>query len=237
MSTFKKFIQEKMIQFQNELNPDFWKDNKLDPEVRDGLLKVAGKFEEFLKLKVKPVDIIFTGSMANYNWTSKSDVDLHVVFDYSKIDSDIDIVKELASAKKALWNDTYTITAKTYPVELYAQDSNEPHYSHGIYSVMNDKWNVEPSKEKNLEIDDKAIDVKADPFRKMVDDAIKKEDLDKLSEITKKLKTYRTAGLEQGGEYSLENLVFKELRNDGTLEKLSNAKVKLTDKELTVKES
>jgi hypothetical protein len=51
-----------------------------------------------------------------------------------------------------------------------------------------------------------------------------------------KLKKYRTCGLEKGGEYSDENLVFKVLRRNGYIEKLINFTNKHIDKKLSLKE-
>ena len=38
-------------------------------------------------------DLRLTGSLANYNWSEYSDVDLHLVVDFEKIDEDIELVK------------------------------------------------------------------------------------------------------------------------------------------------
>ena len=44
----------------------------------------------------------------------------------------------------------------------------------------------------------------------------------------------RSSGIRKGGEFSIENLVFKELRNNGYLEKLSTYIVKTKDKSLSL---
>jgi predicted nucleotidyltransferase len=228
--------EEKQTSSDAKMNSIFWDDYKLDPEIREGLLKIAGEFVEYLKVKVKPVDIIFTGSMANFNWSDSSDVDLHVIFDFSKINEDIEMVREYMMTKKKEWNDTFEITVKKYPVELYAQDKNEAHYSNGIFSVLENEWIVKPDITNKQDINDKEVQNKAAIFKADIDSAIKSDDLDSLSKIIKKLKLYRTSGLEEGGEYSIENLVFKSLRRDGTIEKMINAKIDLVNKKLSIKE-
>ena len=65
------------------------------------------------------------GSLANYNWSDYSDVDIHVVLNKSQFDGDDDIIQELFDAKRAIFNDKHVITIKGYDVELYAQDTNE----------------------------------------------------------------------------------------------------------------
>jgi predicted nucleotidyltransferase len=83
------------------LNPKLWDGKKLKPEVSKKLLEIALKFIEFLKIDVEPSDIIFTGSMASGAWTPQSDIDLHVVINFSEID-DEEFVKEYFMAKKAI---------------------------------------------------------------------------------------------------------------------------------------
>ena len=46
------------------------------------------------------------------------------------------------------------------------------------------------------------------------------EGLTILKKIKGKLKNFRICGLQKGGEYSLENLVFKVLRRNGYIQKL-----------------
>ena len=48
------------------------------------------------------------------------------------------------------------------------------------------------------------------------------------------MKKYRQSGLDDGGELSYENLVFKYLRRSGHIEKLFDSVNKGTDKELSV---
>ena len=67
---------------------------------------------------------------------------------------------------------------------------------------------------------------------------IEDEDMDTAKELVdkykKKLKKYRTCGLEKDGEYSTENLVFKILRRNGYIEKLHNLSTTILDKKLTM---
>jgi hypothetical protein len=44
----------------------------------------------------------------------------------------------------------------------------------------------------------------------------------------------RSAAIRKGGEFSIENLVFKELRNNGYLEKLSSYITKIEDQSLSL---
>ena len=58
----------------------------------------------------------------------------------------------------------------------------------------------------------------------------------KIDKIKDKIKRMRECGLEQGGEYSIENLTFKMLKRSGYLKKLNDIKNKSYDNELSIKE-
>jgi predicted nucleotidyltransferase len=231
---------------QDKLNSKVWtkpeepKESKMNPKVKNALLKIADKFSENLSDDLKVEDIILTGSLANYNWSNYSDFDLHLVIDFKQFGKQAELYKELFSLKKQLFNQNHDIKIFGYEVELYAQDSDESHFSTGVYSVKNDKWITAPSKEKS-QIDKEVFKTKINSWKEKIENLIKniKKDGIKSSEkqidsLKEKLKDYRKSGLEKEGEYSYENLVFKYLRRSKLIEKLYNTIVKQTDKELSV---
>jgi hypothetical protein len=168
------------------------------------------------------MDIILIGSSANYNWTEHSDIDLHVVIDYRKVDKNLHLVKNYMMAKKSLWNANYPLTYQGMAIELYAQDSNEElHSTVGEYSLMHDKWIKQPSAD-TITIDDDIIDQKARPIEYAID-SLQPEDPQlhiKIQNILLQLRRMRQTGLEAEGEYSIEKLAYKKLRNTGYLERL-----------------
>ena len=50
-----------------------------------------------------------------------------------------------------------------------------------------------------------------------------------------RFKSMRTASLQEYGEFGRENLVFKELRNRGYIDKMNKYEASLKDKELSLK--
>lgn len=218
---------------KDELNPKIWDDFKMKPEIREDLLKIADDFYESTDLTAEIKDIILTGSLANYNWSERySDFDLHVVVDFNEISDDFDMVKKLTGYAKKLWALEYDIKLEGYEVELYIQDENEPHTSTGVYSILNDEWNVKPEK-KTFEPNEKEIQDKAEPIIIMVDDI--EENFDKLSleeakikldKVWDKIKNSRKRGLEEG-EFGVGNLVFKLLRRNEYISKVIDMKRKL----------
>ena len=128
------------------LNPLLWDDMILKPEIREKLLDIAKHFAEYLDIPNESIkDVTFTGSMANFHYGEKSDIDLHVIVDYKDIDDNVDLVKKMLRAKKALYNDRHDIKIKDREVELYPQDASEPHYSTAVYSVKNGEWITKPT--------------------------------------------------------------------------------------------
>jgi len=89
----KEFKPIKSFYLQDDLNEKVWHDFKLDDGIREDLLKIAEDYVEFLEIEAKIEDIILVGSLANYNWSSYSDFDVHLVFDFSQINEDIELVK------------------------------------------------------------------------------------------------------------------------------------------------
>ena len=207
----------------NTLNPSLWSDGKFDSKLRVALLKIAKHFIEFLEVPANIKDVTLTGSNVNYNWTPQSDIDLHVILDYSDIDSNVELVRNLMLAKKSIWNNNYPLKYRDMDIELYAQDDAEPHTSTGVYSLLRDQWINEPSSEK-VQVKDADIIAKSEPFAYMIDN-IKADDpnvIERVEALKQKLKKFRQCGLQSAGEYSLENLAFKRLRNSGHLERLNN---------------
>ena len=221
-------------QTQNELNPKLWIDGKFNEKLRSQLLRIADAFYKFLGIDAEIKDVTLTGSNANYNWTKHSDIDLHLIINYYDINDNFLLVRELMQAKKSIWNNTYPIKYKGMNIELYAQDSNEPHTSTGVYSLFNDEWVKKPEPDV-VSIEDAAIDRKADPYKYEIDELDPYEDnlLDKIKNLKSRLKQLRQTGLESVGEYSIENLAFKSLRNSGHLEKLSDLEKDITLIQLT----
>lgn len=213
---------------------------KLDNEVRKMLLTVATDFVTSLKkdheLKVKIHDLVIIGSVANYNWTDYSDIDLHIVVDFSSLEMSKDDAQTMFDAIKTAWNLKHDIKMKGHDVELYVQDIDHEAVSTAEYSVLNDKWNKEPKKE-NPEFNKALIKRKYKEFKKQIDTLIKDRDEGGLKKLLEKLYKYRQAGLDRGGELSEENIVFKILRAKGHLDKIKDGIANMYDKKMSVDET
>ena len=247
MSNLKNILNS--FHLKDELNPKIWKssgndEKTMNPKVRARLLDIAYEFIEFLKVDVVVSDIIMTGSLANYNWSTFSDIDLHILVDFNQFpESQLPLYTELFTLKKTMYNDNHNITIYGYEVELYIQNESEAHFSSGVYSVLHDEW-INKSKKENVEIDTNLIKNKATKWMEIIDGALENAQDEPLDDAKKliqkykdKIKKYRTCGLEKDGEYSDENLVFKVLRRNGYMQKLFDFENEYTDKKLSIKES
>ena len=225
------------FQTQETLEPNFWPLNKkLRPSIRKRLIQIAKDFYDSLEIDADLKDVTFTGSLANYNWSKHSDIDLHLIVDYNDVGGDIELVKDYFNAKKSLWNRTHDIFIDGFEVEVYVQDENEPHTSTGVYSIMEDEWLIEPDRvEAKLEWDD--ITKKTESLMDQIDRAAllfkqkKYEDaLNYIAKLKEKIRKFRKAGLDSVGEISSENIAFKVLRRNNYLEKLNTLKHMAYDK-------
>lgn len=229
------------IKQHDTLNPLLWNDNDtLKDEIRIALLQIAKRFIEFSNLvEFKFNDIIFTGSLANYNYTNNSDIDLHIILDFSQVSDNLEFAEELLKLKKTIWNDNLPIQIKGFTAELYYQDINEILHASGTYSLMNNSWVIKPIK-KIVNINTNNIKLKTAELMNKIDaletNTDKNNWLESYERLKEKIKAYRQSGLDSGGEYSTENLVFKALRNSGYLTKLTDMKNNYLKNELTLKE-
>ena len=214
----------------HELNPVLWDNNRLRSEVRFKLIKIAKHFAEYLNVpRLHLKDVTLSGSSAGYNYSSYSDIDLHLVV--SKTDGN----DELFTAKKNLYNSEHNLAINNIPVELYVQPADQKHHSAGIYSVLDDRWIIEPVHEEPT-INPKDIKNKARSYAGKINSAIRSNNLEKCRKAMDDLKRLRKAGLESNGEQSVENLAFKLLRARGQIDKLHKYITKLESAELSLRE-
>lgn len=229
---------------KDNLNPKFWKDGKLDSRIRMALLDLADDFIEFTGVEwVKPKDVIMTGSLANYNWNGKySDVDLHIVMDFSKVDKRTDFVRNFFTAQAKLWNEQHKdIKIHGFSVEVYVQDAEEEHASSGVYSLDKNKWLEKPEKGELTDkgLDKEAIKEKVADYMNQVDELDEQlnsmdndnyateQIFNKSKNLFDKIKAERKDSLKgKGTEMTEGNIVFKCLRRLNYIEKIINIRNK-----------
>lgn len=215
-----------------QLNPKLWDEDNLRPEVKEALLKVATKFEEFIDIAVPVIDIQITGGQVTYHYTEQSDLDLHLIIDYDQIDCDQEVL-ELLDTKRLLFKQKHQISIRGIPVEPGTENVKHPTVS-SAYSIKTDSWIRKP-KNYSSQINDNQIAAQAKKLMKLIDNVLDKKDLKTAQKLLKMIRKYRKIGLKQTGEYGIENLVYKTLRNSKYIEKLQNFIDGNLDKQLSVK--
>jgi hypothetical protein len=246
MANFEKILSSFYV--QDSLNPKIWEnpdssDSTMIESVREKLLEIANEFVDFLGVEIFVQDIHMTGSLANYNWSDFSDVDLHILYDFQESGDKKELLIELFKLKKTLFNSTHNIKVKGFDVEMYVQDTTESHFSTGVYSVLFDEWIATPSKDE-VSIDEDKLKSKVESWMDLINTTIDEVEDDELDDamsvidgIKEKLKKYRSIGLENEGEYSYENLTFKFLRRNGYIQKLFDFTNELMDKRLSLEQN
>tara|TARA_R100000008_G_scaffold47461_1_gene28103 strand:- start:1933 stop:2922 length:990 start_codon:yes stop_codon:yes gene_type:complete len=236
------------LEMQDDLAPEIWQNKLMDPEVREKLLEISNKFFDDLGLsdlfnkEVILDDILLTGSLASYNWSSFSDVDLHILLDFEKIHENTELLQDLFKEKIINWNKKHNILIHGYEVEIYIQDSKEPHISMGVYSVLNNQWVAEPL-HNEPEINYMDVKKKASKLMSLIDGVEKlfnhqkyDDSHDFSKKIKEKIRKFRRCGLQKGGIFSEENLAFKVLRRNGYLQRLSDLFTDSYDAMMSLKE-
>ena len=232
----EKFKIEDAINFHEELNPLlFDENNKLKPNIKKQLLIITDDFVEYMGLPDLAIeDVIITGSNVAFTYTPHSDIDLHLLVDFSEL-PESDVYKELFMAKKSLYNDTYKITIRDIPVELYVQDTAQSHTSLGEYSIYQDKFTRFPTK-KRANLDEISAEHKFERLEQLAIEGLKSKDIEKVKNVLSIIKRYRQAGLDNKGEFGPENLAFKAVRSKGYFQALFDLRNDLRAKQLSIEE-
>ncbi len=228
----------RMIEFikgfdeHQQLNPKLWDGNSLRPEVKIKLLKIAEQFRQFIDLDVPVIDIHITGGQVTYHYTEMSDLDLHLIIDYREIECDQE-VEELLDTKRLLFKQKHQIDIRGIPVEPGTEDVNRPTVS-SAFSLKTDSWIREP-KNYSGKIDSENIEKQYRYWEKIIDAVLSQNDPEMAQKVLKLLRKYRKIGLKQTGEYGVENLVYKTLRNNKLVDKLAVYLDKELDQSLSIK--
>jgi predicted nucleotidyltransferase len=236
-------VEPESFDTHDTLETRIWDDEEIRPKIARMLTKIAQDFIDGLPVEIDIEDIRLTGSLANYNWSNYSDVDLHIIVDFLSVDENRALVKSFFDNARMRWNNKHQITMKGYDVEIYVEDAREQHLSSGVYSLLNNEWIKRPQRFRN-NIDFFAARRKADDIEfqvNIVNNLISTGKLEtamkNVARLKKKIKDMRRAGLESTmKEFSIENIAFKILRRNGVLRTLDNFKNQVYDRVMTINE-
>lgn len=226
---------------KSELCPLLWLESQeLRNEVHEKLLDLGLRFAKFIGVD-QPEDILFTGSLCNFNYHDESDIDIHVMLDFSKF-GDPERMRDLFASKKFAFNEFRKGTKiKGFTIECYAQDlpCREPHQPSGLYSLQQNQWIIKPQR-----IDPKIDEAKTRKLLSIFINTINRleliEDnqlrLEQAIELKDNLILIRRKSVRALGEYSPGNLCYKELRKQGYIDRLFDLIRHALDRKLSLEQ-
>ena len=234
----KDALMNDNLTFHEELNPILFDSaNELKNDVKQKINEIVELFKSYLErdgIELLIDDVVLVGSNASYNYTGRSDIDIHIIC--KEWDP---ILLNVYNAYKALFNKSHKIKFNKYPVELYVQPSVMDITSDGIYS-MNSGWIKYPTKEKvdNKQIKDINKELKSlfENYKDQINKVLEKPTIEKIDSMLVDIYNLRVS-LNLDGEFSIGNLLFKEIRSKGYINKLKNAKIKLENEKLSISNS
>lgn len=226
------------LECHQTLNPKLWDADTLKPEVRQALLKFAERFAQFTKISPDLIqDVVMVGGNANYNYTKNSDIDAHILLDRNKLGTDRAMVDDYVQLKKEYWSLTHDIKIYGYDIEPYVEDLTTLYSKDkGIYSIKNNVWLQKPVQAHCTTGDTQRIIQKVNQYKKEIDETLARQPtVAEAQNLMNKIKLDRQKAIRAGGgEFDFENLVFKELRAQGYVDKLIAYMKKLDDKQLSL---
>ena len=229
--------------YNDKLCPDFWTkvgtNYVLKPEISSALIKSVNDFKkehiEEAGVVVNFKDVELVGSSTNYNWSKFSDVDLHIIVDYSSLNMTPIEAEALFGAIKSNWNKKHKIKIKGHDLELNFENVGSKNSITSIYSLKTNSW-VKKPENKNPSFNKELIKQKHLDYKNKIENAMRSKNITDLKKVLDKIYTFRQAGLTKGGELSEENIVFKILRAQGYLDRLKDELDSVYDEKMTVKE-
>jgi predicted nucleotidyltransferase len=215
------------------LSDKVWNEDGLKPEIANALARIAKKFLDDLELELDVIDVIMTGSYAGKTWGPGSDLDLHIVVDFSG-QEDPEAAKQACKLAKFRWEEEHDIEIHGIPVEVYVEDADDPPpESTGRWSIPNNKWILEPPG-NGVSFDESKVMDKVRDFRDVIRKAASTHEEKPMIAAMKRITKLRKAGLERSGELSNENLAYRVLRRTGELEQAWDIMHDIVDKKLSV---
>ena len=225
-------ILQEALEVHDTLNPKLWnEDMTIKPEVSEALRGIADQFLEDIEIPLNIVDIEIVGSNASFNYNDKSDIDLHIIVNSAVNYVEPEILQQLYNLKKNSFNDHYDLSIEGIPVELYIEDVTSGNATNGRYSLIKNKW-VKIPEPINYKIPD--ISKELQEYMNKANQLLQENDPNSILEFINELYMMRKLGLAEGGEASVGNLVFKELRNEDIMTKLRDKYYELRSKELSI---
>ena len=219
------------IEVHDTLNPKLYNGMEMKQEVFDKLTEIYKEFLDFIDIPLNIVDVEVVGSNASYNYNENSDIDLHIIVNSEVTYVEPTILRQLYNDRKGAFNRDYDISVEGIPVELYIEDVNDGNATNGRYSLLEQRWIVEPQP-IHYDIPDISQDLMS--YQEKCSELLASDNAEEVRQFINDLYMLRKLGLAESGEASVGNLVFKELRSMNMLQDLKDHYYELRSRDLSV---
>lgn len=190
------------------------------------------------------------------NIKNLSNIEIYIKLDYDSIEHSPVIVLSFHSKrqKKQLTSSYKTVNSlkenkllkkldnKYYQANIKEAVEDEDSYlnkldikSNGIYSI-NKGWLKHPTQETIPDVDMEEFEKEFKVWEDRYFDLLDKISLEQIDDLIEDIYNLRKEGMEEEGEYSIKNLIFKEFRNLGYLDNLKELRKKEISKELSLEQ-
>lgn len=211
--------------FPTELDPRLWQNDRLRPEVRQRTLDIVGQLLDDLQLKNVTVGSVeVRGSNVSYEYDDAADFGVRVFLDTSAYEGSIEDLAARIKSYNAFIEIRHEgkILLHGVPLEVnfyvIRTERLNPVKGVGHYAITADSWLERPAVQENR-FDRRQMleDIAAftTGYNTLVEDyfADKRSfDCGRWVEFSKRLGSYRNAGIHTSGTRSTENLVYRLLR-------------------------
>lgn len=219
------------IEVHDKLNSKIWDGTALRKEVRDKILEIVNYFTSELEVELPVLDIYLVGSNASYNYTDKSDLDVHIITNFNLLDSSEEILQAYYRIETSNFNKNYNVSIHGVDIELYIEDVESSAVSNGIYSIYKEDWIKFP---EPIDIDEFDTSKDVIELSNGIRKAIASNSFDNVKNQLDKIYLMRKESIANEGEYGYGNQLFKDLRNLGLIDKLKEKYKEFKSEELTL---
>ena len=134
------------------------------------------------------------------------------------MNSTTEVLMALFSLEKTRFNKTYKPSVHGVNVEVYVEDINASTISNGIYSLLADEWIKFPKHLTNIPTI--IFGTELDKWKELILDVLETGSKEDVKDTINHLYMIRKNSIMLDGEYGKGNQLFKQLRNEGLLDRL-----------------
>lgn len=202
------------------------------PEVREKIMNIVTEFESYIEVPIEICDVQLVGSNCSYNYTDKSDLDVHIIANFNMVDLDHEVMQSIYNVEKSSFNKDYDIKIKGIDVEIYVEDINSNTVSNGIYSVCDNVWVKEPKPIKSITKHN--TEKEFEKWKSKIQQVLSEGDRQEIANAINALYLMRKNSIAVDGEYGKGNQLFKDIRSAGLLDKLKQQLNKSVSRDLSL---